>query len=220
MDVNMNTKTTRIADELKWTALRYRFYTVDQLEKAIEDGTLLGMLQANADAMYEGNLREVIAALRKNLSSQQTNMKKAKYVAPEAKDDWTRYNLLWEYTGKLAASTKPAASTLPITDKAKARWELTLEEIDSIPKDDYKTLDSIYQGMMSKKSKNPEQIEAVTTMSEFLDRLAYVSKLRSAAKEKGEKVEVPEAILEKLTKGGKATLSATEVEALLKALKK
>jgi hypothetical protein len=215
----MNAKNTRITNELYWVALRYRFYTVEMLKTAIEDGTLNGMLEKCANEMYNGEFKLAVDALKKNLSSQQTNMKKAEVVAPEAKDDWKRYQLLWDYALKLSDAIKPTVANLPETTKAKARWQLTKEEIDMIPKDDYSTLDSVYQNMMSKKSKKPEAIEESIGMKEFLDRLDYVSKLRSAAeltqKVATKQLAVSESIMGKLNKGGKTTLSEKEVQELL-----
>lgn len=215
----MNAKTMRITNELYWVALRYRFYTVEMLKTAIEDGTLEAMLKKCADEMYGGELKLAVDAMKKNLSSQQTNMKKAEVVAPEAKDDWKRYQLLWDYALKLSETIKPTVANLPATTKAKARWQLTKEEIDMIPKDDYNTLDSIYQNMMSKKSKKPEVIEETIGMKEFLDRLDYVSKLRSAAestkKVAATQLNVSETIMTKLGKGGKTTLTEAEVNELL-----
>jgi hypothetical protein len=215
----MNAKTVRITKDLYWVALRYRFYTVDMLKTAIEDGTFDAMLQKCADEMYNGEFKLAIAAMRKNLSSQQTNMNKAEVVAPEAKDDWKRFNLLWDYTTKLLEAIKPTVANLPEATKAKARWQLTKEEIDLIPKDDYNTLDSIYQNMMSKKSKKPEIIEETIGMKVFLDRLDYVSKLRSSAestkKVATQQLEVSATIMGKLNKGGKTTLSEKEVQELL-----
>lgn len=216
----MNAKNTRITSDLYWVALRYRFHTIELLKNAIEDGTIEGMLKACAESVYGGEFKLAIDAMRKNLSSQQTNMKKASYVPIEAKDDWTRYELLWNYTGKLAESVKPVIEGLPVSTKAKSRWQLTREEIESIPKNDFKALDSVYQNMQSAKSKYPEDVEAQIGMTEFMDRLAIVSKLRSAARAEVKAAEnkVSDATLTKLSKGGKTTLTAAEVAELMKAL--
>lgn len=220
----MNTKTVRINDELNWVALRYRFYKVDMLKAAIEDGTLEAMLKDCADKLYAGDLTEVVKMMRRNLSSQHTNMKKAKYVAPEAKDDWARYELLWAYTGKLAEDSKPVVHNLPVSTKAKARWMLTVEEMDQIPADDFTTLDSIYQNMASKLAKKPADITAVMTMADWNTRWAHISELRSAARKAQKatesKVAVSDALLQKLQKGGKATLTAEEVAELQKIFNK
>lgn len=219
----MDVKKVRITEELRWAALKYRFYTLEKLQEAIADGTLDAMIKACADTMHGGDTRVVVNAIRKNLSSQQTNMKKATYVPTENKDDWKRYELLWEYTGKLAESIRPMVSGLPESTKAKARWMLTKEEMNAIKRDDFKMLDSIYQNMMSKKAKKPEDIVKVMTMEDFLDRLKHISTLRSAAKAAmataNVKAQLSENLLGKLNKGSKTTLSAEEVEELLKLIK-
>ena len=219
----MDVKKVRITEELRWAALKYRFYTLEKLQEAIADGTLDAMIKNCADTLHGGDTRVVINAMRKNLSSQQTNMKKATYVPAENKDDWKRYELLWEYTGKLAESIRPVVSGLPESTKAKARWMLTKEEMNAIDKYDFKTLDSIYQNMMSKKAKKPEDIVKVMTMEDFLDRLKHISALRSYAKaamaKNNAKAQLSESLLNKLNKGGKTTLSAEEVEELLKLIK-
>jgi hypothetical protein len=73
--------------------------------------------------------------------------------------------------------------------------------------------------MMSKKSKKPEIIEETIGMKVFLDRLDYVSKLRSSAestkKVATQQLEVSATIMGKLNKGGKTTLSEKEVQELL-----
>ncbi len=216
----MSTKTTRLSENLYWAALRFRFYTVEALVKAINDGTLEDMMKACADDMYKGDLAAVVAGMRKNLSSQATNMSKRDYVSPTAKDDWKRHELLWDFTGKLANALKPVAAGLPVSTKAKSRWQLTIEEIEAIPKDDFKVLDSIYQNMMSKKAKKPEDI---ANLNEFMGRLDLVSKLRSAARKamkSTETLQVSETILAKITAGGKTTLSAAEAAELAKLLRK
>lgn len=219
----MDVKKVRITEELRWAALKYRFYTLEKLQEAIADGTLDAMIKNCADTLHGGDTRVVINAMRKNLSSQRTNMKKATYVPAENKDDWKRYELLWEYTGKLAESIRPVVAGLPESTKAKARWMLTKEEMNAIDKYDFKTLDSIYQNMMSKKAKKPEDIVKVMTMEDFLDRLKHISALRSYAKaamaKNNAKAQLSENLLNKLNKGGKTTLSAEEVEELLKLIK-
>lgn len=149
-------------------------------------------------------------------------MNKSSYVSPEAKDDWTRYDMLWSYTGDLMNAVKPTVANLPASTKAKARWQLTIEEMNEIPTDDYKALDSIYQNMASKMSKKPDAIEEIMTLEEYNARFEHISKLRSTARQLDKvvkaQVNCSETILAKLSKGTKATLSAGEVAELLSVL--
>lgn len=214
----MNTiKTTKISADLTWTALRYRFYTLELLNQAIADGTLVAMIQECAATMHDGDTNEVVRILRKNLSSQRTNMNKATVVAIEARDDKKRYELLWNYTGTLAEATKSAKGNAPASTKAKASWQFTDEEIDAIAPDDFNTFKYLYDGMMSKKSKAPDDIMKETTMEEFLNRLAKVSTLKSNAKALKEKQgQISGTLLEKLNAGKSIKLTAEEAAELQK----
>ena len=218
----MNTKTTRITEELKWQPMKYRFYTLDELKEAIASGKIKAMLETCAKELHNDNLDIALAAMRENLSSMQTNIKKRTTVTAAQADDYARYQLLWEYVKGMSLENKPAVQGLPVSTKAKARWMLTDEEIAAIPDDDYKSLDSIYQNMMSAKSKYADKVEELYGMSTFLARLDRLSDRRTKAKAalKNKQITVSETVMSKLQKGTKTTLTAEEVQELLNAFKK
>lgn len=217
----MNTmKTMKTTADLSWMAMKYRFHSIELLKAAIADGTIDSMIKACADSMYEGDIAPVVKALRRNLSSKATNAKKAKVVAPENRDDKKRLEMLWDYTGKLAEANKPARCPGVASSKGKAAWQWSLDEIDAIAPDDIKTLKHVYDGMMSKKSKQPEAIEETVTMAVFLDKLDKVSSKYAAAKKLQEKQKnISATLLEKLNKGTKVSLSAEELEEIRSLLK-
>lgn len=221
----MNTsaaKTAKITANLSWTALKFKFETLTELEQAIANGTINRMIEDCAERMYEGDTKPVVLALRRNLSSQSTNMKKADYIKPDNRDDAKRYQILWDFTGTLADDIK-VSTVMPEGVTSTARWQLTREEIEALPRD-WKIVDSIYQNMASKKAKAPDKIEETIGMDEFLVRFKMVaairSELRAQAKdtEKSEKIEASKAILTKL-EGNKGRLTKKDIEALKELLK-
>lgn len=219
--MNTTVKTTRISNELSWMALKYRFYNLEMLSKAVADGTLASMVKACADTMYDGDMTEVISAMRRNLSSKATNSKKAASIPADSRDDKKRYEVLWNFTGELAKANKPVRGTADTTTRAKASWKFTADEIEAIAPDDYDTLKYVYDGMMSKKSKAPDAILKESTMEEFLSRLSMVSNKYSGAKKLAKKqVEISATLMAKLNKGKKATLTAEEFEEIKQALRK
>lgn len=182
-------KTTRISEDLTWKSLKDSFFIgevrangnvvhVNQLLDAITDGTLQAMVEKCATEMHEGNISDVVEAVKRNLSSYKTNMKKKDY-APTANVDKVRVELLWNFFDSLSVKEKKVDESLPESARTKSKWQLTLEEIEQLDKTNYKVLDSVYQNMMSMKSKYPDVVAATEG---FMDRLAVVSKYRSAAK--------------------------------------
>ena len=182
-------KTTRISEELTWKAMKDSFFIgevrangnvvkVNQLLDAITDGTLQTMVENCANTMHDGNISDVVEAVKRNLSSYKTNLKKKDY-APNSDVDKTRLELLWTFFDSLSVKEKKVDENLPVSARDKSKWQLTLEEIEQLDKTNFKILDSVYQNMMSMKSKYPD---VVATTEGFMDRLAVVSKYRSAAK--------------------------------------
>lgn len=220
----MNVKTTKLSFSLYLPSLKARFFTVADLKRAIEDGTIESMFKECADELYAGDVKPVVDQFKRSLASKKTNMKKAQVVAPEHRDDKVRVELLWDYADKFATALKPTVSTLPVETKAKARWQLTVEEINMIPADDIDTLQSIYDNMASKKSKYAEAIETAMGMAEFEARFKVVSERLSKAKEsakaaKLQGAQVADSLYAKLQKGN-VKLTAEEAAELMKLLKR
>lgn len=198
-----------ITKELSWKELALAYpiiniehegktIAVNKLKDAIDSGALKAVMQACADELHNGDISAVVKAIRKNLSSQQCNMRKAAYN-PNQKIDWMRYELLDAYT----------ASLMPTKE---AYWKTTVEEIDALfNAGNLKGLQSVYDCMMSTKSKYPEQI---VDMDEFKTRLAHVSKMRSSL-EQQQKNGVSTDLISKITSGKKLTKEEAELVAKL-----
>lgn len=214
--------TTRITENLNWQSLKENFFignvkvdgkyvAVNNLDVAIEDGTIEALVVECANELHEGNLYAAYLAWNRNLSSQQTNMKKG--YNPDAEQDWMRFNSLRAYVTKRMAEIKGEANN----GNSKAYWEYTMEEIEALT--DAKTIKSVYDNMRSKKSKYPTVVAAI---ADYEDRLAVISKKRNEliAAEKSGINKVDEALLAKLSKGNKATLSAQEAADLFAILAK
>lgn len=219
---NRAAKTTT---NLSWMGLKIKFETLEELEAAVANGTIMKMIENCAEQLHGGDVKPAVLALRRNLSTKASNYHKALrqdgYISPENRDDAKRYQILWDFTSTLVDDIK-TVTEMPEGIKATARWCLSREDIAALPRD-YKTVDSIYQNMASKKAKKPEQIEESIGMTEFLERFKMVSALRSelkageSAKAKADKDEMSKAILDKLNNSGR--LSKKDIEALKELLK-
>lgn len=217
----MNVKTTKLSFSLYLPSLKARFVTVEDLKRAISDGTLESMFKECAEELYAGDMKPVVDQFKRSLASKKTNMKKAVVVAPEHRDDKVRVEILWDYAEKYSTNLRPTVSNLPVETKAKARWQLTIEEINMIPADDTDTLQSIYDNMASKKAKYPDAIEDTIGMDEFILRFKTVSERLSKAKETAKAAKlvgskVSDDIAAKIKSGKK--LTAEEADQLLKLL--
>lgn len=213
-------RTTKISENLSWQSLKDNFFVgkghiegMKSLQEAINDGTILGMMQQCGNELHGGDIGPVVTAMKRNLSSKATNMRKSEYPHNMVADK-LRWDMLYDFLYGLEAGKKSAAPGMPETTKGKSLWQLSIEEIEQIDKGDYKALDSVYQNMMSKKARKPEDID---DMKAYLDRLSRVSALRSAAGKLGKLKEsmpaVSKGIVDKLS-NGKKTLTAAEAKEL------
>lgn len=224
----MKNTITKITENLTFNSIRENFHigsvkvngqvvSVNALQDAIDDGTLRGMMQDCADQLYGGDLMEVVRVMKKNMSSMATNLKKAPVQNSAVALDKKRVEMLREFLNSLAGE----ANARRTTTSGKPRWSWTVDEISAIPDDDYKTLDSIYQNMMSFKAKYPEKIE---DFGEFLQRLDLVSTRRSAAKKAMKAATVNAATVETvdavITKLQQNKLSKAEKAQLIELLSK
>jgi len=229
----MNVKKVRITEELTWSSLKDRFVignfthegvslAINQLKDAIDNGTLLAMVVNCADKMHDGNVTEVVEAIKRNLSSNATNFKKKEYN-PTADQDNLRLSLLWNFFDGLSIKEKKVTEGLPETLKEKALWALTTEEIEGLDKSNYKILDSVYQNMQSHKSKTGKEV-VLAADPQYLDRLALISKYRSecraAAKKAESEVVIPTELLTKAAAGKLTKADQAELSEFLMRLRK
>lgn len=223
----MASKVTKITEALSWQGLKDAFYIgnlsiskdgksfetfIDKLTEAVEDGTLDKLVVECAEEYHDGNTYEVFKALSKNLSSQLCNMAKKSFI-PHRDIEEKRYTILHGYVqGKMKAHKATA------TGNAKSYWQWSMEEIEALdPATDARTIKSIYDTMMSVKSKYPENAAKDTT---FAARLEKISKMHSQAKKlaKSPVPVVDASLIEKLSKGA-AKLTAEESAKLSEILK-
>lgn len=217
-------KTTR---ELSMQELTRAFYIgtitvngvvtkVNELETAIQNGTILALIKECADKLHNGELKPVLDAMLKNLSDYKCRLY-SKDFCPDRAQRIIRYNTLQEYVKSLAMNEAKKVST---NKSGKAYWQWTIEDIDSVDMSSetaYRTLKSVYDNMASRKSKYPETIE---DLEEFNTRQKYVRAKMSELKETTSKPTVPASLLEKLNSAKAAKLSAEETAQLVELLSK
>lgn len=205
----------RITKELSWKELKETFkigtvryngklVQVNELEEAIQAGEVRDMLQKCADELHAGDFASAVKAFRRTLQSQGSNMRNDKIA--HTTTDLARYELLDSYTKQFVAS----ANT---TIVGKAKWQYTVEDIEAL-RGNHEELRKLYNSMMDKKSKQPEDILNVTTMEEYMTRVDMVRNMRNEASQPS----VSTDLLDKLKANKK--LSAEEAAELVKLLSK
>lgn len=222
----MNNKVTKITEALSWQGLKDSFFVgslsitengksrdvqIDKLSEAVKNGTLDKLVVECADLFHDGDVYEVFKTLSRNLSSQLCNMAKKSFV-PHKDIEEKRYQILHAWVESRMKQHKAAA-----TGNAKSYWQWTMEEINKLdPATDARTIKSIYDTMMSVKSKYPENAAKDTT---FAARLEVVSKMHSQAKKlaKSPVPVVDASLIEKLSTG--SSLTAEEAVKLAEILK-
>lgn len=219
----MSTTMKKTTERLSWNTLliMYSEYLAVNAEDAKSKlfAYLDESIKQDADELHAGNTIIVLKAVKNNcVDDKKSRFKHASYISFAEK----KLALLAAVTEYITAKL-PAKSTSP-TDiphqHGKARWELTIEEIDALDAKDYKALDSVYQCMASKKAKYPEAIVSSIGMNEFTKRFQHISAIRSAAKnaDKMPKPVVSEDLMTKILEG-KTKLTKADIEELQKLLK-
>ena len=178
----------RITENLSWNSIKENYLIgevviagktvqVNALKEAIDSGAFKQLIVDCADAMYAGDIVPVLQALKHNLSSARTNTKKRPDTPTKAKD-LDRIELVWNYVAELLGSA-PTATATRQNKSGKVYWTWSLDEINAVPIEDVRTLQSIRDNMASAKSKYPENIE---DMDEFLMRYRVACQRYSEAK--------------------------------------
>lgn len=227
----------RITKELGWKEMKEAFtigtvkvkgelIKVNELADAIEAGDIKEMLQRCADELHAGDFNSAIKAYRRTLQSQGCNMRSGKVA--HTNTDLVRYELLENYTKQFVTTTSTAVI------EGKAKWQYTLEDIESLA-GNHEELRKLYNSMMDKKSKDPEAIVDYCRSNNSIDKTddAYIVHERAAMAEYAALVErvrilrneakepvktVSDYIITKLQSGKK--LTAAENAELLKLLGK
>lgn len=195
--------TNKITENLSWNAIKSNYHIgtimvnnepvqVNQLQNAIEDGSMLKLIQDCADQMYNGDIVPVLKVMKHNLSSALCNTKKRPDTPTKFKD-LTRIELMTSFLDGLVGKATVATRQ---NKAGKAYWTWSLEEIMAVPLSDMRTLQSIRDNMASAKTKYPERIE---DMDDFMVRYKAASQRFSEAK-KANKQSADNGELDKLIK--------------------
>jgi len=97
---------------------------VNELQEAIDNGTIDTLVKECADLYHAGNVQSVLTALAKNLDSQRCNMKKREYN-PSKKTDEARLETLTNFVNSRRECKTRTAGKLP-------QWAYGPTEIDAI----------------------------------------------------------------------------------------
>lgn len=220
----MTTNNTKITEGLTWSFIKANYFVgeamingnavkVDELQNAIDDGTLLAEIKACAETMYNGDIVPVCKVMKHNLASARTNTK-GRPDTPTKVKDLAKIEKLWAYCSSLVES---AGATRANNKSGKSYWTWSTEEIEAVPLSDVRTLKSIRDNMASVKAKYPEKIE---DMDEFLDRYDVACKRYSEANKASKKGGVDADEAERLIKALKGSrISRADKEALAEILK-
>lgn len=208
-----NANTVKTPESLTWNALlvRYpqatvkvegRMVEVDALKDAIEDGTLLGEVQAAA-AEQGVETYDILRRMSRLLSSNLVNIRK-RYDSPSKTKDLARCEMLRAFV----KANMDAHNSSKTVDGGKAKWKYTVEEIAAIDLTEVKLLKSIRDCMASKLCKYPDDLP-----DGFQQTYAFACERYSEAKKaekQGPAVTLDEntiALVSKLKEGGKLTKS-------------
>lgn len=183
---------------------------INELQDAIEDGTLDKMVQEAADQYHGGDIQAVLYAVTRNLDSQKSNMKKREY-APNRKIDEIRLATLYDFVNARREAKTRSSGDLP-------QWAYGPKEIDEITDVArlQKVINSINDACCDKAHGTyavhlgPDYVEVAKANREY-------ARKRKAELEAKENAVDPE-ILAKLAKGSKVTLSAAQAAQIAKLL--
>lgn len=219
---------TIITNELRWKELtqQYSFMdvtvrgeTINPFAEALKDGTIEAMIQSCADAMHGGDRAPVIKQLIQNCQSKQCidRGKTVKNSAQRASEAACQLFLdyLIEMRKQLTGKTPSSRGS------GTGKWRMSREEILAVT--DVTQMGKIVDIMASHKSKDLSGLtdEDLTDADKlFLENYAVARQHLKELKAGAAQPNVSDKLMAKLTKGGKATLSAAEVAEIMKLLQK
>lgn len=166
---NMDAGVTKMTnEELSLKALYEKFPVVlaqgtiiNLLQEAIDNGALMELIKASADAHHSGDILAQVKVLRTNLSSKKTNLKKGigthgsveiEEIRIETLD--TFFNKLYEELGGKKAADKFGR----VSDNSKAKYDLDDEDIKALAEcNDIAVLTAYYNSIASFKTKNAQK---------------------------------------------------------------
>ena len=143
---------------------------INGLEEAINNGTLNNLVIESANANTEGNVSEVVKALKKCLASYKVNVKKASGHI-DMQIEALRIATLEAWLNSYSTGSTVKNERYGRVDNGKAKWDVTAAEItalidaaeNTLPALEgcYKAVNSIYNCIASKLSKELNDAEAM-----------------------------------------------------------
>lgn len=175
MATNITKKTT---EDLNLVNLQRRFFIgermddngsgklitkrVNLLKYALEDGSFLALINQCANDMHNSDVRPVYAALKRNIQSKQSHLRKDLAEGnynPRLSYETEFCTMLDEFIDKqLNALPEKSEDPMFAVTNGLARWKLSIEDIDKFDKSDFETFKSIYNNMATAKSRMVDQI--------------------------------------------------------------
>ena len=186
---------------------------VNELQQAIDDGTLDRLVLECAKEYHDGNIQPVLVAIARNLDSKRCNLKKATY-APNKAIDEVRLETLTKFVASRRTSSRAKTSGgLP-------QWAYGKAEINKLetPEAIQKVINSLSDVCCDKPGGNyalrlgENYVEIAKANREYARKRK--AQLEAAANS------VDDALLAKLAKGSKVTLTPEQAAQLVKILTK
>lgn len=176
-EVNTTMRKVIINDNLSIKVLKvtYPIYRqgntiINGLEEAINNGTLNSLVIESANANTEGNVSEVVKALKKCLASYKVNVKKASGHI-DMQIEALRIATLEAWLNSYSTGSTVKNTRYGKVENGKAKWDVTASEItalvdaaeNTLPalEECYKAVNSIYNCIASKLSKELNDAEVL-----------------------------------------------------------
>lgn len=166
---NMDAGVTKLSSgELSLKALYEKFPVVlaqgtviNILQEAIDNGTLMELIKASAEAHHSGNILEQVKVLRTNLSSKKTNLKKGIGTHGSVAIEEIRIATLDKFLNGLyeeLGGKKAADKFGRVSDNSKAKYDLDDDDINALADcNDIAVLTAYYNSIASFKTKNAQK---------------------------------------------------------------
>lgn len=166
---NMAAGVTKMTnEELSLKALYEKFPVVlaqgtiiNLLQEAIDNGALMELIKASADAHHSGDVLAQVKVLRTNLSSKKTNLKKGIGTHGSAEIEEIRIETLDKFFNKLyeeLGGKKAADKFGRVSADSKAKYDLDDDDIKALAEcNDIAVLTAYYNSIASFKTKNAQK---------------------------------------------------------------
>lgn len=166
---NMDAGVTKMTnEELSLKSLYEKFPVVlvqgtviNTLQEAIDNGDLMELIKASADAHHSGDVLAQVKVLRTNLSSKKTNLKKGIGTHGSVEIEEIRIETLDKFLNGLyeeLGGKKAADKFGRVSDNSKAKYDLDDADIKALAEcNDIAVLTAYYNSIASFKTKNAQK---------------------------------------------------------------